>query len=197
MNVATTYQTALQSENGSKTDAPDKPSEAPRVLNLYSEMELLRTITDFTTEVILSSDYEEDFRYTNLRIGLTCLACLVALYATALVPFPEGRLQLACLVGIFFSLLLVLFLVESFIVKSAIICVKDKFRGRRMFVDADLRRVQAQLLLTARQGSSIVTREAYIGSLFDRKGYLVSSVLREHVQRLLLDYESLSTRKTD
>eukprot|EP00921_Rhytidocystis_pertsovi_P003779 GHVQ01006559.1.p1 GENE.GHVQ01006559.1~~GHVQ01006559.1.p1 ORF type:complete len:233 (+),score=38.53 GHVQ01006559.1:132-830(+) len=170
-------------------EKPDMPDyERRRVINLYSETEIVRNVADYVSDCLMAMGYEEDHFYTNVRIAITGLACAVALYATIWIPFPHEANKLRWFVVLFFGLLSALFLVEASCVKNAIISVKDKY-GKAMFIDGYMSKMDGQFVLAARQGSKNTTNAAYVGTFFDSDGFLVTDCVYSELRKLLVDFE--------
>eukprot|EP00922_Rhytidocystis_sp_ex-Travisia-forbesii_P058253 GHVS01086136.1.p1 GENE.GHVS01086136.1~~GHVS01086136.1.p1 ORF type:complete len:212 (+),score=40.97 GHVS01086136.1:926-1561(+) len=171
-----------------KPELPDY--QIRKVVNLYSEAELMRNLADYISDLLLALDYTEDYTFTNLRILLTGLSCLFALYATAVVSFPDQILQLKYSVLAFFGVLGVLFVIEATTVKSAIIAIRNK-KGDRLFIDGHLDRSEGQVVFGIRASNKTeLTRAPYVGLFFDKNGMLVTDAIFDEMRQLLLDHES-------
>eukprot|EP00922_Rhytidocystis_sp_ex-Travisia-forbesii_P019532 GHVS01028891.1.p1 GENE.GHVS01028891.1~~GHVS01028891.1.p1 ORF type:complete len:194 (+),score=21.40 GHVS01028891.1:232-813(+) len=172
-----------------KPELPDY--EARKVVNLYSESELVRNLADYISDVLLSMGNIEDYTFTNIRIVLTGICCLLALYATVGVGFPDGVTQLKITVASFFTVLLVLFAIEATTVKSAIIAIRTPNR-ERLFLDGRLDRTDGQFVLGIRRNNEGIelSNSLYIGLLFDVDGMMQTDAVFKLVHKLMLDFES-------
>eukprot|EP00922_Rhytidocystis_sp_ex-Travisia-forbesii_P071088 GHVS01106088.1.p1 GENE.GHVS01106088.1~~GHVS01106088.1.p1 ORF type:complete len:190 (-),score=28.19 GHVS01106088.1:17-586(-) len=161
--------TTTSVKNAEKPELPDY--EARKVVNLYSESELVRNLADYISDVLLSMGNIEDYTFTNIRIVLTGICCLLALYATVGVSFPDGVTQLKITVASFFTVLLVLFAIEATTVKAAIIAIRTP-NGERLFLDGRLDRSDGQFVLGIRRNNDGIelSNSLYIGLLFDADG---------------------------
>jgi len=179
----------------SPLEKPNLPEyEERRCLNLYSESELLRSVAEYINDCMLALGYEEDTTFTNARLGVTGLACAIALVASVALKFPQHAFYLGIAVALFFSLLFLLFLMDLIIVKNSIMVVKDRKNGR-FFIDAHIERWTGDVALSIRTADGVFPNRTSVGNHFDEDGFFVTRSIFSQLKSVLNDFTDSAGKK--
>lgn len=149
-------------------------------LNLYSENDITRHLTEFVNDIIPKSGFaEEDTTLQWLRIAIGFIACCFGLYGSLVAKFPKNPIAiLVCATGFFCCSGLQRYF-DRFILKYRHLCLRDPKTRERFFLRFVLNAPKLNsitLELTSASGrKGTVTN--YLGAYFYENGVTVQEVV--------------------
>lgn len=167
---------------------PTQPSlpeyDKRRCLNLSSEDELSRNIVEYIADCTLALGFEEDVFFSNLHIATTGAACLLGLYGTVVLKFPEDAFKLKICVALFFALLGVLFFMEALYLRTAIISIFTP-TGAKLRIFGWVERKDNKYTICTQTNGQLKRHSYDLGEFFDIDGYLVTSTVFRYLIEML------------
>eukprot|EP00747_Dinoflagellata_sp_TGD_P163554 gnl/TRDRNA2_/TRDRNA2_182335_c0_seq1.p1 gnl/TRDRNA2_/TRDRNA2_182335_c0~~gnl/TRDRNA2_/TRDRNA2_182335_c0_seq1.p1 ORF type:complete len:187 (-),score=39.97 gnl/TRDRNA2_/TRDRNA2_182335_c0_seq1:220-780(-) len=161
-----------------------------RAGSLYSKTDLIKVVSEYINDVLPLIGYEEDHFWTNIRIILCIVCCGFGCYAQFGTKFPKDRMVLAaCVVG-YFVFSGVLYLIDYYIIKTSVMCIK--VGELSVFVDVQLGQFNTELTMSMRtQGQNTEFKED-VSHYFDTNRILRQEHLFTDLMTLIKRYEKES-----
>eukprot|EP00128_Syssomonas_multiformis_P013369 Colp12_sorted_trinity150504_noHs@29842 len=138
--------------------------------------------------------FEEDFKYTDLKLGICLLACSFSMFALAygyFVPFPDCELVLGVCSVSYFVLMGVLSLFTLFKEKKIIMWAYKNSNGKtdRLEVSTTLPKFESTYTITLAllkdgQAPKTASSKKSIGAFIDQNGVVVTDLVGTEVRNL-------------
>eukprot|EP00918_Siedleckia_nematoides_P060395 GHVU01131859.1.p1 GENE.GHVU01131859.1~~GHVU01131859.1.p1 ORF type:complete len:231 (-),score=53.55 GHVU01131859.1:1615-2307(-) len=173
-------------------EAPEALLEEDRkVLNLYSEGELMKTIAEYVPQCTDHIGYPQENVVGDLRLLMLGVACAIAAYASIMLKFPQDATMLKWCVVAFFAVITASMIYERAVAKNALLILKAPYgTGERLFYDLSFDRHSAQVTMgvSDRRGDLLLHHRT-VGDYFEADGTIMSENIFEDVRKLLIDFE--------
>jgi len=175
---------------GSGATSSTAPEEEKTHVFLYDGGQIKQTLDDSAIRTIADIGYEELNTYSNIKIIVGLLCCLLAVIAHFYpVPFPDNKIVLIICVVLYFTLNIFLQYVVTFHEKGCVTMVPTESDGKlaTILVSSNLPRLEEMYTLTVSLKNSTKgeTLKESITSFFDEEGTFEEEILSKKVRDLV------------
>lgn len=163
----------------------DEQSNLYHVANLYSEQELKKVTQDFFSEKIRKAQYEENVKYSNIRIVLSLILICIGCYCTIFVSHKKQPSLMIQLIVAFFVASSILFIFECVYFGNSFIILKSK-TGDDVKFTCVLEKEEKLMKLLVKLGAKEDSKIFDLGKLYDEDGYLALNYAEAKLKEFLI-----------